>query len=210
MIAELANDLWQPLASKKTDSTKRQPPKSRNTVTIPNVQLSDDSDEKERDANDIKNTNYAVHCGANSMYMKLCLLCNKNDRHMVQHFIKMHPDREVFVSRLSPEMMARLKKQKMPEFARDGNKIRGICFFCAEEKSFTITSWERHLLTHTGEAKFFCSDCLHEEDKLTQHGKCGSSSTNIFDNKNSLDCYACNLCHFIQINEIKMIGEAFL
>lgn len=217
MVTELDDSLSQPLVSKKTapPKRKRQATKSRKTVSISKVRLADDSDEEEEHHDDLKNTDKAVHSGPKSLYKKLCLLCSKSERNMVQHFVKMHPDKEVFISRPSPEMMLRLKKQER-EFKRDGNKINGICFFCEEKKSFTITMWERHLLTHTGEPKYFCDDCQYEASKPEQHSKCGSLPTNIFENGKgdngkdySLDCYACKLCNFIQINEIKMKGKVF-
>lgn len=166
----------------------------------------------------LKNTNKQMH-SSNDLYEKLCVLCDGNYRFLVTHYAKEHSDREVFISRPSPEMVDIIKQQKLDEFEYDesSKKITGMCYFCKKEKSFQKSSWQRHLLTHTGEQMYFCVGCNTEGGKKGKHNDCDSMYVNIYemgdnDDKDSneepatkkdypLRCYICNHCNYTQINE---------
>lgn len=78
------------------------------------------------------------------------------------HYVRCHPGLEVYTSRLSPKYAARADKEPVPprlENTTKGANLRTICYFCAEEKSFTPTYWATHVLSHTGEYSSQCDTC---------------------------------------------------
>lgn len=99
-----------------------------------------------------KNNDKNVHV-KNNFYRSLCMLCETKGKQLVQHYVKAHPEWEVFISRPSPEMANRMRLQN-DHFAISDNKISGFCFFCEDDKSMTKSNWTKHLLTHTGKYTF--------------------------------------------------------
>lgn len=170
-----------------------------------------------------KNVDRSMH-STNKLYKSLCLLCNENHRYLISHYSKTHPGNECFIARPSPQMVNRIKQQKIDEFRFDKSlkKITGICYFCEEEKTFSKSVWESHLLTHTGEKLYFCGECKTEGAKKGMHKKCDSLYKNIYEedennandssnngpitlskskNDYPLRCHICKLCNYTQIKE---------
>lgn len=144
----------------------------------------------------------------NSLYEKLCVLCNKKQRDLVPHYVKEHPDSEVLIARLSPGKAIDLRTQSA-QFEKAGKKIKGPCFFCEENKSMGKTDWERHLLTHTGESLFNCTVCRTGMKSAREHDKkCDGQAVRIY-HENASDgsvfgfmCYDCN---YLQIGRERMV-----
>lgn len=130
---------------------------------------------------------------------KLCVLCGGNYRSMVIHYAREHSDCGIFISRPSPEMVDLIKQQKLDEFTYDesSNKIKGMCYFCEEQKPFLKFSWQRHLLTHRG--CYSLNENIYEIDDNN-----GNDSTNKEPEAKKdypLRCYICNHCNYTQFNE---------
>lgn len=82
--------------------------------------------------------------GANPLY-RTCIYCPKKfTGNIVAHYVKAHPEHEVPVSRLSPQMAMRLKGQ-LELFKKDAKtkKISGLCYFCEEMKCSSKHDWQR-------------------------------------------------------------------
>lgn len=91
-----------------------------------------------------KNTNQHMYY-KNQLYRKICNFCQSNIHYnecMVQHYVRDHPDFEVPISRMSPEMVKLLKKQEDRHQIKN-KKITGLCYFCEDEKSFSKLGWQR-------------------------------------------------------------------
>lgn len=79
------------------------------------------------------NTNPKMH-PKNNYYRSLCVLCERNEKHLAHHYSTQHSDREVFIARPRPEIADRMRMQK-DTFVLENRRIRGFCFFCEEEKA---------------------------------------------------------------------------
>lgn len=81
--------------------------------------------------------------GANPLY-KTCIYCPKKfTGNIVAHYVKAHPEHEVPVSRLSPQMAMRLRSQT-ETFKKDAaKKIAGLCYFCEERKCCCKYDWQK-------------------------------------------------------------------
>lgn len=131
-------------------------------------------------------------------------MCGAGDKHLAEHYAKCHPKTEVFVSRLSPTMAIRIRKQN-DEFIQIDDKIHGVCFFCEELMTLKRDLWMKHLIMHTGERMFFCSGCQQKQIKKIKHDKCTKDEvTTVFDvnspDNNDLCGYICNTCNYVQIH----------
>lgn len=89
-----------------------------------------------------KNTNWQMYY-KNKIY-QTCLYCtNKFAGSLAHHYAKSHSDREVPVSRISPEMAMHLKMQTQI-FKKDAEKkITGFCYFCEEDRCGLKVTWQR-------------------------------------------------------------------
>lgn len=93
-------------------------------------------------SSEAKNTDYFVYY-KNKTY-QTCLYCtNKFSGTLAQHYAKSHPEHEVPISRLSPEMSMKLKMQCTIFKKDDAKKITGLCYFCEEERCALKVSWQR-------------------------------------------------------------------
>lgn len=138
---------------------------------------------------------------AKSKYKSKCVLCGQavSERLLVNHYANEHADAEVFISRLSPEMAAKLRDQST-QFRLNGCNIIGFCYFCGEIKDYRKYDWLRHLCMHTGEK-------LHKR----RHNKCTTLSNieNIFEGSEENDGlsiigYMCKECNYIQLAESRL------
>lgn len=159
-----------------------------------------------------RNTNQQMYA-KNHLYDTLCVLCNKTQRpgYLASHYINYHPDHEVMIARMSPKMAAKLRAQSY-QFKRVAGKIKGLCFFCEEDKEMSKCGWEMHLLTHTGESMIQCAVCQKRMKSKNQHGQeCSGEAVRIYHEnvENATDCsvlgFMCNECNYVQIGRDRMV-----
>lgn len=171
-----------------------------------NAMLNDD-DSDDDEPTRTPNTNVNVYA-TNNMY-KMCIYCNVYDKHLVAHYVKSHPDCEVAVSRLSPQMANRLRLQtERFVFNSKNRKFYGLCFFCERKKSLTIYHWAQHYLMHSGELMFTCDTCDGVTFKRkTDHRNCLGHLLNVFEkyssdlnSDGSLMGFMCKDCNFLQLH----------
>lgn len=101
----------------------------------------------------------------------------------------------------------RLQNEKFIKFGE--NKIKGICYFCEDDKVMQRSTWERHNLMHTGEQTFVCVGCSKCSTKETDHDNmiCSNTPVNIFlanSSDCSLICYCCKGCNYLEIVRMRM------
>lgn len=153
-----------------------------------------------------RNNNKQVHF-SNDLFRTLCIFCDKDDKHMLSHYMKEHGDREMPIARPSPIMAYRLRNQFEP-FIKKGNSITGFCYFCEERRTTKKNGWEVHLLRHTGEQLFHCKKCGVMVKAKSHHKNCDSKPVNIFDENasdGSLMAFVCKDCNYTQIQREQMI-----
>lgn len=155
-----------------------------------------------------KNTNWEMY-GKNPLY-RTCIYCNeKFNGGLVCHYAKDHSDREVPISRMSPEMAAKLMRQSETFKIDSSKKITGLCYFCETPKSAVKGDWRKHLLIHTGEHMFNCTECHAQMKWRQEHDaeRCSAKVVNVFETRDdgSLIGYMCNDCNYVQFSRRRLI-----
>lgn len=149
-----------------------------------------------------------------------CLLCGKKihsqKEFLARHYEHCHPDHEVFNARPSPEMADKLRLQTEKFIVNDQGKMVGKCCFCEVIKIFRKQGWRDHILGHTGEKVFSCSQCSSEVNYRNQHdskiirskSKCTGTLYELCAANSSDGSYfgfMCNDCNFVQMKLERMI-----
>lgn len=141
---------------------------------------------------------------------KSCPLCSARYFRMVSHFKTTHPHSEVFVSRISPQMVEDLDKSKLTYIKymkQNGKYLQATCVLCAKERNFTAYYWTDHIRSHTGEYANVCNLCL-KSVCFTNH--CGMHTHRIEENdlfNDDLYAYLCIECNYLQLNEKNIINH---
>lgn len=163
---------------------------------------------KERSMTTIKNNNLKWH----SLNKKLmCNICDCRVRGSVNHYLNFHPDNEVLVSRIAPNVAYFLRNRKddhqceiMPVHNR--YEYKQYCYFCNKSKSLRKYSWIEHLASHTGCYKYKCSVCSKKYIRTTNR----NSKCNIvrvpqpqFD-KLKILAYICDLCNYVRFDKTEI------
>lgn len=180
--------------------------KRRKTMSYDHREQSNDEDGSTRE----QNTNQEMFA-KNSLYRTQCIYCNTNCLHLVQHYQKCHPDCEVPISRMSKWMVQHLKAGNEIFERNDKKKITGLCYFCQEKRSFSKNGWQSHLITHTGEQMFNCTDCHAQFKARNEHDSkaCKTSVVNVFETKakGALVGYMCNDCNYFQFSRGRLVSH---
>ncbi|XP_036339396.1 uncharacterized protein LOC118748808 isoform X2 [Rhagoletis pomonella] len=157
----------------------------------------------------LKNTNKEWH--SQSKWTKWCVICDTKINFPATHYKGNHG--EYYASRLSPEILEKMKAGKMskPFFGVNHKKFMYWsyrCPFCLQHNRTVQSSWTEHFITHTGEYLFECSDCHRPSSKANQldtHTKTVCVGATVV-RKNSmphgpvLTGHVCHLCNYIQLN----------
>lgn len=139
---------------------------------------------------------------------KTCPLCKKRySRIMVPHFISQHPNDEVFVSRISPQMVDYIAPENVDhrtfiKFVKNHSvQLQTVCIFCETMKSFPADYWPDHYRSHTGEYANLCEVC----DKIcstSNHCNVGTTRMDNFDLRTeNMIAYRCNECNYVQTDQ---------
>lgn len=176
--------------------------KRRHTMFLPSLQ-------PDNPPRKLPNNDPMVHA-MNTLYNKLCLLCGVHSRSLVYHYAEHH--HEVYVSRPSPELGARLRQGDI-QFTRANSKITGICCFCETEKSFDRPGWQRHMLTHTGELPYHCQSCNVSVTLKREHTNCDPVNVrHVFamvpDNATHvLIGFMCSICNYLRVKRSDIVNH---
>ena len=152
------------------------------------------------------NTDPNVHYGNQST----CLLCGVKDPSLAYHYSTFHSQSEVYVSRPSPQMAAKLRSQVEKFTVSKDGKIVALCYFCGDFKTLNKLSWRQHILKHTGEKNFSCDRCATEVNYKKQHDddKCDGKLFDICESNSSDGSYVgfiCIECNYVQIKFDRMV-----
>lgn len=156
--------------------------------------------------NDIKNTDIEM-CSSNAKYQTKCVLCDVNNRFMVNHYVKFHPNKEVYISRLSRAQVEAIKSGvKQSKTNNETNRVEGFCVFCEETYDRSDQHWIQHVTTHTGEYCFQCSFCGLKLN-VNKHSCLAVGSDNLEKIHNfAFDAdgfygHICQICNYVQIRQ---------
>lgn len=137
---------------------------------------------------------------------KVCVLCDKQQKHLTSHYIQNHVNHEVYHSRMSAENSDYLRHNlpKSPEKApRSTYMIH--CYFCEKDVQGTRTDLLEHTVRHTGEYKKRCSDCRTVITSTTKKtNECSHQKYKAIPNVTLYDeisVYMCNFCNYAQCAE---------
>lgn len=159
----------------------------------------------------LKNDCKEMFC-SHPRYKAYCVLCNKRDRHIVNHYVICHPTSEVFISRLSPQMLEMAKRRvqtaKLTKF-----RYAAFCYMCESNKKFSRGEWYQHLTSHTGEYVYKCNTC--HLPSLRKRLSCRGSehmcknvkARKIVVNKCGINVFVCHLCNYVQLIEANLIAH---
>lgn len=117
----------------------------------------------------------------------------------------MHKTSEVFVSRLSPEMTVKVKKNEN-KIRCVNNLIEAFCYFCEFDLTKNIKDWLLHFTIHTGEYMYSCTKC-EEQVSRSHHCQqpCLENPQLALKMVADLMAFICNDCNYIQLNEENLV-----
>ncbi|XP_031636434.1 uncharacterized protein LOC116349232 isoform X2 [Contarinia nasturtii] len=139
---------------------------------------------------------------------RCCPICGKYLKRMVHHFKTVHPQFEVYISRISPEMVEAAKTAEnrgVKHIKKSVQYIKALCLFCGEKRNFMPHYWIDHFRSHTGE---YTNECYLCQKAVSFYTHCGMPTIRNQNEVNlgqtSLYAHMCNKCNFIQIDEKNM------
>lgn len=161
-----------------------------------------------------KNVNPLVHLGTMGTF---CVVCEfKTTRRLItSHYVRKHPELEVYTSRLSPDYVeAALKEPALPEYesTAKGSRMKVMCYFCGYKRPFDSKYWTRHVLHHTGEYPIECQSC-HQKDLHEQNhpASCLVYIPKLLFEYGFIDGYLyafmCKSCNYVQTREQNMVSH---
>lgn len=151
----------------------------------------------------IKNNNPEWHCLNTGSG---CFICGSRDS-APGHYVNVHPNNEVVVSRLAPSVANFLRSLKYhPECkiinGGDRRLYEQLCYFCNESKCFCKSDWIDHIIRHTGHYTRQCGNCSNMSD-ADNCSRCKIKPTRTKNGRN-LTGYLCDLCNFIRFNRTEI------
>lgn len=158
-----------------------------------------------------KNTNPEVY-PSNPRYKFGCMLCETTTEHYGYHYIVNHPDREAYISRLSPEIMQMAIDGTLP-FSEYSIRsyIQGICLFCEKTIAYQRDKWLEHFSLHMGHQVYECCHCAERylnntampvECRKSKHKQILKAT---WDNDGNIYAFACKLCNYVRFIEENII-----
>lgn len=123
---------------------------------------------------------------------------------MVHHMRTVHPEHEVFVSRLSNRMV-RKAEDGIPAMRYTKGKsmqyVHALCLFCEQERHFMPHYWDDHIRSHTGEYGHECFMCI-KRVCFSTHCGIPTQKVEVFNlYKENMYAFLCRKCNYIQLNE---------
>ncbi|XP_037908837.1 uncharacterized protein LOC119650279 [Hermetia illucens] len=171
---------------------------------------------KPPDGQPLKNIYPYMH--SQSEYVTRCVLCHYVGKFITKHYVKEHPESEVFVARIPPERQdCILNNQQLTKLGpvtvvKYKNYYRhSACPFCPVEKSSQRFDWVMHFAIHTGEYKFRCTQCNHygnARNEFARHFKNGCPNGKLirmwshykYNEEDPVVGFLCKLCNYIQMS----------
>lgn len=149
----------------------------------------------------------------NPDYRDHCAVCRvkMNEKMIVWHYLKCHPELEVYTSRLSADYAKKAQEEPPgPQYenATKSGQMRALCYFCGNEKTFYPQYWASHILSHTGEHPNKCGYCNKTYVTHTSHAsKCPGSPIKLFQytfTDGYLWAFMCKQCNFVRVRRPNM------
>lgn len=156
----------------------------------------------------VKNTNADWHCLDKEKECKICV--SDSFFSLVSHYVHAHPNREVFSSRVTPDVANFLRTSNKRHkyeiiWAPPAHRHKQICYFCNELKCYRKSNWIEHIITHTGDYKYKCTGCLKKFRKNCKHlcennGSVVRVPQSYFNDVNVM-AYLCDLCNYVRFDK---------
>lgn len=181
-----------------------------NAGNFVNEEIKQSSGTKKGEGSNIKNNDRNMYItNRKHNYENKCILCDfVTQRALVNHYVRMHPKYECFISRLSPKMMEVAVEHSNISSPQSAYYHEAQCLFCEKRMSKAIRDWHRHILIHTGEYLYGCKSC-GQVNVRPFHGCCKNDSCQELwrppkVNK-KISGFACKQCNFVQCSEQAVI-----
>lgn len=154
----------------------------------------------------LRNTDKSLHFRSDKA--QICRICDETFDSITAHYKYVHPQSEIFVSRISDEMVRKLKRGNHPAVICDKLNpkcLNAFCYFCESDKRFRANYWIDHIRMHTGEFAYKCTVC----NKYLNWSKlcCSRYAPKKIQSrykKQNFVAYICKICNYIQISERNM------
>lgn len=185
----------QPTTDEYEPKSKKQKLTTDNTV-LPAVLAAD--------SHRLKNIYPEVYA-ANSGYASTCALCSKKDKRMVDHYRTYHPEFEVLISRLSPNMLEiGLAGETVARTGSGG--FKSICLLCEKSHTYSKIRWVEHYCECMGHDFYTCATCNQTFTDSKKHGLncCQTNVKQLFKltmapTQSTLYAFACRKCNYVQL-----------
>jgi len=155
----------------------------------------------------IKNINPKLH---SLTTMIDCNICGKQDKCIVSHYVNEHPNNEVVISRLTPNVadtLRNLNDHKCKRLLKKGCvQYNQCCYFCNEILCLTKFGWKGHIAKHTGYYQFRCRDCAKKYAYMYTSHVCKTVKNlekipQPHFEKDVLKAFLCDRCNFVRFNQ---------
>lgn len=155
-------------------------------------------------ATSLRLNNDKAICYAFVEYRRHCVLCGvSNSQSMVNHYVKFHPNDEVFISRVTQAYAEQAMSGPPAPGLQVKNKLTAVCYFCQTEMIKQVSYWGDHIRGHTGERNYKC-----EKHGLVENYHACKSKVKVlrysFSN-NLLSGFICKECNYVQVQEKNII-----
>lgn len=164
----------------------------------------------------IKNNNPNWHSLSHGMD---CKICTTHDRtkslaSLVNHYASVHPNNEVFPSRVAPyvaELLRNSKEVHKCEKERSQRRknrytYRQFCYFCNTILSIEKYNWIEHVAHHTGYFPYGCTGCSQKFLKGRSHN-CAGNLVRVqqrqFEKVNVI-AFLCDLCNYVRFDRTEI------
>ncbi|XP_037047655.1 uncharacterized protein LOC119082286 isoform X2 [Bradysia coprophila] len=154
----------------------------------------------------VKNNNPEWHCLNKE---KGCRICGSRDS-TVGHYVNVHPNTEVVVSRLDPSVAMFLRSLLYSPKCKvvggvDRQLFEQYCYFCNKSQCFSKHGWIEHIIRHTG---YYNGQCCSNMLGIGDCSRCKGKRTRLksvhqFNGRN-LTGYLCDLCNFIRFDRTEI------
>lgn len=152
-----------------------------------------------------RNNNIDVHIG-NNLYKTDCVICGVESMVPFQHYTKQHPDSEVFIARMKPDVATKVYESN----SYHSLGPTPMCLICGRKINHMRTYIE-HFASHIGLVVYKCRTCNESASYVSYHKtKCANADMEQIElpgGEDTLLVFACKMCNYVHMLETKMVDH---